>query len=98
MSITSAKAPNNGLLLRSHSHHTGNIPGSGAYLDDPPLVHGAQDEKGVGRPLDVLNLIQASVQLEELEGGHVPNDEPVLHTRSLGRTKSRAEPLCQRQS
>lgn len=54
-----------------------------AHLNLPPLVHGAQDEEGVRRPLDVLDLVQARVQVKDLEGVHVADHQAVLDARSL---------------
>lgn len=57
----------------------GYAPGRGASepqaanLHQPPLVEGTQDEERVGRPLDVLDLVQACVQLADLEGAGIPD-------------------------
>lgn len=65
---------------------------AGAYLHQPPLVHGAQDEEGVGRPLDVLDLVQARVQAKDLQAVHVADHQPVLHAGSLEREKLALSP------
>ena len=45
----------------------------GTNLHKPPPVHGTQDEEGVCRPLYVLDLVQACVQLKDLKGRHIPD-------------------------
>ena len=53
------------------------------YLHEPPLVEGTQNEERVGRPLEVLDLVQARVQLEDLQGARIPDHQSVLHAGSL---------------
>lgn len=49
------------------------VPTPGRYLHQSPFVHGTQDEAGVGRPFDVLDLVEARVQLKDLKGVHIPD-------------------------
>lgn len=57
-----------------------------AYLYQSPFVHSTEDEKWVRRPVHVGYLVQAGVELHDLQGAHVSHHQPVLHTGSLRRT------------
>lgn len=63
----------------------------GSYLHNPSLVHGTQYEQRVGRPLYVLDLVQARVQMEDLKAARIPDSQAVLHARRLGESKAKAE-------
>lgn len=77
--------------VHTHSTHKSAIGLClGPYLNNPSLVHGTQYKKRIRRPFYVLNLVQASVQLKDLEGIHVPNDQSVLHTGSLSTNRNTA--------
>lgn len=57
-----------------------------AYLYQSSLVHSTEDKKGVRRPVHVGYLVQAGIELQDLQGAHISHHQPVLHTGSLRST------------
>lgn len=53
------------------------------YLYKSPFVHCAEYKERVGGPFHVRYLVQAGVELQDLQGAHIPHDKPVLHTGRL---------------
>lgn len=54
-----------------------------AYLHQCSLVHSTQDELRVRRPFHVRNLVQAGVEVQDLQRAHIPYHQPVLNAGSL---------------
>ena len=49
-----------------------------SYLYDSSLVHGTHDEEGVWRPDELLDLVEAGVEVDYLQCLGVPHHQPVL--------------------
>lgn len=67
---------------------------SRAYLYKSPFIQSTEDKERVRGPFHVRYLVQAGVELQDLQGAHIPHHKPVLHTGSLSgklREKKRKE-------
>lgn len=67
------------LTSRPGASRNPTLPSFHPHLHNAPLVHGTQDEQGVRGPLDVLDLVQAGVELQDLQGARIPNHQTVLY-------------------
>lgn len=56
---------------------------SRAYLYKSPFIQSTEDKERVRGPFHVGYLVQAGVELQDLQGAHIPHHKPVLHTGSL---------------
>lgn len=56
---------------------------SRAYLYKSPFIQSTEDKERVRGPFHVRYLVQAGVELQDLQGAHIPHHKPVLHTGSL---------------
>ena len=72
------------VLCRTFNDTLGTVlAASVTYLYQSSLVHSTENEAGVRGPLHMDHLVQAGIQVLDLQGGHISYNQPVLYTGTL---------------